>query len=538
MTRLSIPSDHTTMHAALRRAFLPVLATAAFVLPSRAQGPVPPPRGSPDQFTLAATAAPAPISAQEHARRRQQLAAGMGDGVLVALGAGEPETDYTTFAQNSPFRYLTGVNEPGAVLAIVKNGGQVTEHLFVLAREPSREVWEGPRLGPERAQALTGIPTRTVQQMQEALRPALSQATTLYTLNPLSPDGSRGEFLRPDQQFAARLREQYKNLTRVQDLGNALFRIRATKTPAELDLIRRAVYITVLAQREAMRATEPGMNEFEIHGLIEGTFRRYGAERPGFGSIVGSGPNSTTLHYRQADRFMQAGETLVMDIGASYAGYTADVTRTIPVNGRFSPEQRQIYTIVLDAQKAGERAARIGVPLPRVQQAAFQVVAQGLARLGLIESADATYECSPGRQCPQAALFFMHGIGHGIGLDVHDPDPSYPNYGGAFKVGSAFTIEPGVYIRADALDYLPDTPRNRQLIARIRPRVQQYRNIGVRIEDDYFFTEAGLERVSEGAPREIDEIEALMAQESFWNRERRPQVVEWYRAAVPATTTP
>jgi Xaa-Pro aminopeptidase len=123
-------------------------------------------------------------------------------------------------------------------------------------------------------------------------------------------------------------------------------------------------------------------------------------------------------------------------------------------------------------------------------------------------------------------------------LDVHDPDPSYPNYGGGFKVGSAFTIEPGVYIRADALDYLPDTPRNRQLIARIRPKVQQYRNIGVRIEDDYFFTEAGLERVTEGAPREIDEIEALMAQESFWNRERRPQVVEWYRGAVPATTSP
>jgi Xaa-Pro aminopeptidase len=500
------------MHAALRRALLPTLATAAFALPSQAQRPVPPPPGSPDAFTLAATAAPAPISAQEHARRRQQLAAGMGDGVLVVLGAGEPETDYTTFAQNSPFRYLTGLNEPGAVLAIVKSGGRVSEHLFVLARDPSREVWEGPRLGAERAQALTGIPSHGMQQMGDALRPALAAATTLYTLSPLSPDGARGDFLRPDQQFAQRLREQYPNLARVQNLDNALFRIRATKTPAELDLIRRAVYITVLAQREAMRATEAGMNEFEIQGLIEGTFRRYGAERPGFGSIVGSGPNSTTLHYRQADRFMHAGETLVMDIGASYAGYTADVTRTVPVNGRFSPEQRQIYSIVLDAQKAGERAAAIGVPLGRVQQASFQVVAAGLARLGLIEAADASYDAAPGRQMPQASLFFMHGIGHGIGLDV--------------------------YIRADVLDYLPDTPRNRQMIARIRPKVQQYRNIGVRIEDDYFFTEAGLERPSEGAPREIDEIEALMAQESFWNRERRPQVVEWYRAAVPATNAP
>jgi Xaa-Pro aminopeptidase len=526
------------MSAALRRASLLTLAAAAIALPSQAQGPVAAPRGSPDPFTVSATAAPAPISAQEHARRRQQLVSGMGDGVLIALGSMEPETDYTTFAQNSPFRYLTGVNEPGAVLAIVKNGGQVSEHLFVLERDPAREVWEGPRLGAQRAQALTGIPSHTVGEMKEALRPALTRATTLYTLSPLGSDGSRSEFLRPDQQYVASLREEFKNITRVQDLSQALFRIRAVKTPAELDLIRRAVYITVLAQREAMRATEPGMNEFEIHGLIEGTFRRYGAERPGFGSIVGSGPNSTTLHYRQADRFMQAGEMLVMDIGAAYAGYTADVTRTIPVNGRFSPEQRQIYTIVLDAQKAGERAAQIGVPLGRVQQASFQVVAEGLARLGLIESATATYDAAPGRQMPQAALFFMHGIGHGIGLDVHDPEASYPNYGNGFKVGSAFTIEPGIYVRADALDYLPDTPGNQRLIARIRPKVQQYRNIGVRIEDDYFFTEAGLERPSEGAPREIDEIEALMARESFWNRERRPEIVEWYRRAVPATTTP
>lgn len=275
------------------------------------------------------------------------------------------------------------------------------------------------------------------------------------------------------------------------------------------------------------------MNEFEIHALIEATFRRYGAERPGFGSIVGSGPNSTTLHYRAADRYMQDGETLVMDIGASYNGYSADVTRTVPVNGRFTPEQRAIYEIVLNAQKAAEQQARVGSTLGRLNQTATRVIAQGLARLNLIESPDAVYDCRSGGsvgQCPQVSLFYMHGLGHGIGLDVHDPDASY---GGGFAVGSAFTIEPGIYVRADVLNYLPDTARNRQLISRIRPAVQRYRNIGVRIEDDYFITAQGLERVSAGAPREIDEIEALMAMESGWNRERRPEMVEWYRGITP-----
>jgi Xaa-Pro aminopeptidase len=243
---------------------------------------------------------------------------------------------------------------------------------------------------------------------------------------------------------------------------------------------------------------------------------------------VGSGPNSTTLHYRAADRYMQDGEMLVMDIGSSFNGYAADVTRTVPVNGRFSPEQRAIYEIVLAAQKAAEEQARVGSSMARLNQAATRTIAQGLARLGLIESPQATYDCERGGgQCPQVAMFYMHGLGHGIGLDVHDPDAT------TFANGSAFTIEPGIYVRADVLDYLPDTPRNRQLIARLRPLIARYRNIGVRIEDDYFVTGGRVERVTAGAPREIDEIEALMAMESSWNRERRPEMVEWYRGVTP-----
>ena len=515
-----------------RRLILLPLLAGLLAAPAPAQQTIPAPAGSPDAFALPAPPPPAPVPAEEFAARRRALAQALDDGVFLALGAMEPEADYLPFAQSSPFRYLTGITEPGAALVMVKRGDDVREMLFVLPRNPAREVWEGARLGNEGATRLTGIPARSVQQLMPTLDSLLAGPVTLYTLSPLTEDGSRVEFLRPDQQLVQALRREHPQI-RVRDVSAELFRIRSVKSPAELDMLRRAILITVLAQREAMRAVEPGMNEFEVHALIEGTFRRYGAERPAFGSIVGSGPNSTTLHYRLADRFMQAGETLVMDIGASYNGYAADVTRTVPVSGRFTPEQRQVYEIVLAAQKAAEQQVRVGVGMAELNQTASRVLAEGMARLGLIEAPDAAYDCGPGRKCPQYTLFYMHGLGHGIGLDVHDPEAGARAYGGAFKVGSAFTIEPGIYVRADVLDYLPDTPANRAMAQRIRPAVERYRNIGVRIEDDYFVTARGVERVTEGAPREIAEIEALMALESFWNRERRPEMVEWYRGIVP-----
>ncbi|HEX8692079.1 MAG TPA: Xaa-Pro aminopeptidase [Longimicrobium sp.] len=518
----------------MRTRTTPLAAVLTLVLAAgaaSAQGPVPPPEGAADAWTVPATPAPAPISAEEHARRRAALARRMGDGVLVILGAEEPEADYMTFAQSSPFRYFTGVTEPGAALVMAKQGESVREILFVLPRDPSREVWEGSRLGAERAQALTGIPARTTRALEPTLDSLLARQKQLFMISPLTSDGGSSEYLRPDQEFAAALARKHAGL-QARWLDDQAFALRAVKSPAELALLRRAIYVTVLAQRQAMLAVEPGMNEFEIHALIEGTFRRHGAERPGFGSIVGSGPNSTTLHYRSADRFMQAGETLVMDIGASYRGYTADVTRTVPVSGRFTPEQRQVYEIVLAAQKAAEAQARPGANLGTLSGTALRVIAEGLARLGLIESPTATYECDRG-QCPQFYLYYMHGLGHGIGLDVHDPEPAYPAYGGRFVVGSAFTIEPGIYVRSDVLDYLSDTPANRALKAKLGPAVRRYANIGVRIEDDYFITGNGVERVSEGAPREIAEIEALMARDGHWNRDRRPGVVEWYRGTSP-----
>jgi Xaa-Pro aminopeptidase len=263
-----------------------------------------------------------------------------------------------------------------------------------------------------------------------------------------------------------------------------------------------------------MRAAKPGMWEYELEALIEGGFRRSGADGPAFGSIVGSGPNSTQYHYEKNDRRMRAGDVVVMDVGAAYRGYAADVTRTIPVSGRFTPEQRAIYQLVRDAQAASERVAKPGASWQTWRDSARAVEARGLARLGLIESPEATFDPPWAERCKvqpvsctQAFLYMAHGLGHGIGLEVHDPPRPY--FGsGTFEVGNVFSIEPGVYISTRLLDMLPDTPKNRAMIAKVRKTVERYQNIGVRIEDDYLITPDGVEWLSR-APREIAEVEAL-----------------------------
>jgi Xaa-Pro aminopeptidase len=494
-----------------------------------AVGPGP---AGPAAWELPRLPAPEPIGREEYAARRAALAAQLQDGVLLVLGEPETEYDYLPFAQLPNFRYLTGITEPGAALVMTVRGGAVNERLFVLPRDPAREVWEGVRLGAEGARALTAIPAWEIGAMEAAIDSLLASGGRLYTT---AGEPHRGQLLEPHspgQQVVERLRARHPAVQVVQ-VAPLVEALRAEKSATELDLIRRAIHISVLAHRAAMRTVQPGMNEFEIQALVEYHFRRNGAERPAYSSIVGSGPNSTTLHYRDADRFMSAGEVLLIDVGASYRGYAADITRTMPVNGTFSPEQRAIYQIVLDAQKAAEARVRPGATWAELNQAAEAVIAEGLARLGLIESPDATYLCrSPrfGTVCPQYRLYYMHGLGHGIGLHVHDPEVSYSPRG--FQPGSTFTIEPGIYVRADALDHLPDSPENRAMAARLRPVLNRYVNIGVRIEDDYILTAGGLERVSAGVPREMDEIEALM-REPRLDPERRAEIVEWYRATTP-----
>ena len=481
-------------------------------------------------LALTSATVQAQVPQAEYAQRRAALLAKLQDGVVLAIGAQEPVHDYLSFYQTESFKYLTGYNEPNAVMVMVKRDGRTATTLFVEPRDPAAEVWTGKRFGPDGATAATGIPARRVDELEATLDTLLKNSAQLYVIadGQFSNRGDRGQALTRDEQFVRALAARHPSL-KVASANPQVMVARGKKSAAELDLIRKAVAITVEAQREAMRAMEPGMNEFEIQSLIEYTFRRNGADRPSFATIVASGPNSTTLHYNADDRFMNAGEVVVMDVGASYRGYAADVTRTIPVSGTFTPDQRTIYQIVRDAQSAAERQAKVGARASLMSDSASAVIAAGLARLGLIESASATYDCGPvqqPQQCPQISLYYMHGLGHGIGLEVHDPEQYY--FTGTIAAGSAYTLEPGIYVRENLLEILPKTARNDALIAKLRPAVQRYRNIGVRIEDDYVVTEDGVEWISR-APREIAEVEALMRETVAGVAKRDSTKVEWYR---------
>jgi Xaa-Pro aminopeptidase len=474
------------------------------------------------------------ISRQEYAARRDSLISNIEDGALVVFGAREPQKDYESFYQDPHFLYLTGVREPNAALVIVKRGGRATGTLFVQPNNPAAEVWTGARMGLDTARARTGLAARAADDLLPVIDSLAGVVRTFYLVgafgheDPLEP-GEHG--LSYDQEVMRVIASRHDSLA-VSNATPVVLRLRSKKSAAELELIRTAVNITVEAHRQAFQAIEPEMNEFEVQGLVEYMFRRNGADRPSFATIIGSGPNSTTLHYNANDRFMRAGEVVVMDIGASYRGYAADVTRTVPISGTFTAEQRAIYQLVRDAQAAAEKAATPGASFGGLSRAAAETIERGLARIGLIEGVGATVEggealCGQaGASCPQWTMYYMHGLGHGIGLDVHDPEQAHYQ-GGRINVGSAFTIEPGVYVRANLLSIIPDTPRNRAMIAKIRPAVERHANIGVRIEDDYIITPGGVEWISK-APREIAEIEALMAQRWAGTPGRNAELVRRY----------
>ena len=487
------------------------------------------------RVALAALLLPAPLvaqSRQEYAARRMLLETRIPDGVLVALGAREPVEDYLSFYQAPSFYYLTGFKEPNAALVMVKKGGAVVSStLFVLPKQPSQEVWTGTRAGLDGAAALTGLKGRSVAELPAVLDSLADTGQPFQLVGDIGRESeAEGAFATRsvDEQLVDALRRKHPAL-KIAPVNDVVEQMRGTKSAAELELIRQAVDITVRAQKEAIPAIREGMNEFEIQALIEYTFRRNGADRPSFSTIVGSGPNSTTLHYNADDRFIGASDMVVMDIGASYKGYAADVTRTVPASGKFSAIQRDIYQLVRDAQAAAERQAKLGAPSRDMNDSANAVLAAGLARLKLIEAPEATYDCgstTAPRQCYQYRLYYMHGLGHGIGLEVHDPEQFY--YTSRIAPGSAFTIEPGIYVREHVLQDMPNTQRNQLIALRLQPAVQLYKNIGVRIEDDYIATDKGVEWLSK-APREITELELLMGAGSQGPAKRDAAQVERYK---------
>jgi Xaa-Pro aminopeptidase len=272
--------------------------------------------------------------------------------------------------------------------------------------------------------------------------------------------------------------------------------LRQVKTSYEQRILRRSLEISSDAHAAGMRVAAPGKYEYEVEAAIEQVYLTNGAMSWSYPSIVASGPNATTLHYEASSRKMEAGDLLLVDAAADYQGQSGDITRTYPISGTFSPAQKDLYQIVVAAQDAGIKAAVAGHRTHAVEVAVEDVVRAGLLKLGL--TTEATGD--------QFRIWYPHGICHWIGLDVHDVG----DYKRPLEPGMAFTIEPGIYIRDGLLDQLPDTPENRAFKEKVRPVVQKYLNIGVRLEDSFLLTDAGPQRLSAKVPYTIEAIEAFL----------------------------
>ena len=358
----------------------------------------------------------------EYKSRRDRLAARIKGNALVLRAA--PEQELVKYQQERNFYYLTGFDQPGAILLLDASSDPPQEFFFLPERNSAAERWTGPKLGPgAEVEKITGFArVLSTSDFDTTLKRASEGAKAVYGLK---------------------------------DVESDIAYLRQTKSPTEIALLEKAVQITLKAHQAAARTIAPGAVEYEVQAALEYEFTRNGAERPGYPSIVGSGPFSTILHYNDNTRRMQAGDVVVVDVGAEYSGYSADVTRTYPVSGKFSPRQREIYQIVLDAQKAAIAKVKPG------------------ARISDLHNAAMSHIRSKGYE-----KYFIHGTSHHIGLEVHDVgDTSRP-----FEPNMVITVEPGIYIPEEQL--------------------------GIRIEDDVVVTTNG-HRVLSDFPKEISEIESL-----------------------------
>jgi Xaa-Pro aminopeptidase len=464
----------------------------------------------------------------ELARRRAEVARRMPPNSMMVLWSAEPrnyagDVDFYYRQENNLF-YLTHLKQNNATLVIQKTGGNVSEMLFIPARDPQFETWNGRMYSNEDAARISGVRTIVNASELPKLLAALegkqpfasrsgakaSVPQNVYMLLPYGPDDSSGnaEFNR-EAAYAQKLRPGYK----VEQARNIFAEMRHVKSPFELKLLQHAIDITIEAQMRAMAMVGRAKWEYEVQAEVEYTFRRRNADYWGYPSIVGCGPNATTLHYVESQSPINEGDVLLMDVGAEYEHYTADVTRSFPVSGKFTKEQAEIYRIVYDAQDAVAAVTRPGATKADIEKASAKAVQEGLIKLGLITAMDATYDATwQGKtiKMQQYKLWFMHGNSHWLGMNVHDVG----DYGAPLKPGMVFTNEPGLYFRLDALDYLPDTSANRAFLEKVRPVYDRYRGIGIRIEDDMLVTEKGVEWMTAALPRKLEDVEAFMAQAS------------------------
>jgi Xaa-Pro aminopeptidase len=473
------------------------------------------------RFVLAALpliAAPgvsgAQISTAEFAERRDSLAARIDSGVVIAFGERTPVTDFGPFYQIPAFHYLTNFDEPDAAFVMVVRGGRASSTIFLAPTNPRRAFYYGRQPDSATVVRTIGVGARSFSALSAVADSLATTGLPIYTLADFADaDFAHQDSLTRGRMFVRTLVANHPGLT-VKDAHPIVDALRARKSPAEIALLRRAAEISSEGHRAVLHAPEP-RHEYELQAVLEYTFKRLGGTRPAYGSIVGSGRNGTQLHYMLDQGPARPGDLVVMDAATEYKGYAADITRTIPVSGKFTADQRVIYQLVRDAQAAAERNSKPGMLAAAAQDSSVAVRAAGLAKLGLIDSVDAMIDlpwqvdcAATPAACRQSMLWMIHGISHGLGLAVHDPAQYYTGER-KFREGDAFTIEPGIYISMEAIDALPDTPRNRAFVTRVRPIVQRYNNTGVRIEDDYVITSHSLERIS-SAPREIAEIENAM----------------------------
>jgi Xaa-Pro aminopeptidase len=474
-------------------------------------------------FAVMLVASPGSTAAQittaEYAARRQALAARIDSGIVLAFGRREPVNHWPPFYQNPHFRYLTGFLESNAAFVMVKRGGTASSTLFVEKPNARTALYLGDRKTLAQVGEELGLAARYTDDLVAVADSLARTRLPFYVIT----DAQSAEFVARDSlsyqiAFIAAFRQKHRDVKLV-NATPIVDQMRGRKSEAELALIAKAADISARAHEEIMRVIRPGMKEAEIQAVMEATYRKLGADGPGYTSIVGTGGNSTILHWPASFREAKAGEVVLMDVAAYYDGYSADITRTVPVDGAYTEEAKDVYRVVLEAQKAAERQIKAGTPRNAPTDSAYVVLKEGLVRLGLIESTTASFDppfgLCPGNwanadgSCPQWYLYVYHGFIHGIGLDVHDPSQFSNVPPNRFQDGDAFTIEPGIYVREAVFRDLPDTPRNRQLIAHAKAAAARYKNVGVRIEDDYLIRDGKLVRLSTFAPREIEEIEAL-----------------------------
>lgn len=423
--------------------------------------------------------------------RRRQVAANLDGGVLVLFAA--PETIrnndvHHDYRQDSDFFYLTGFDEPGA--ALVLSGKEPAElTMFVQPKDKLRETWDGPRLGADAAKEHFGASrVFPFSKLEDELPKLLTGHRRVYCRFGERDDDERRILtaLRHARRVARRTNIAPSEFV---DTSVLIHEMRRRKSSAELVLMRRAASITEEGHRMAMRLAKPGVNEYEIEALLLRAFRERGAERQAYRPIVGSGANATILHYIKNDRVMQDGELLLIDAGCEYTYYAADVTRTFPVNGKFSPAQRAIYEIVLRAQEEAIAAVRPGVTFDDLHAVSLRVITAGLIELGLVSG---PFEVALAEE--RYKPFFMHSTGHYLGMDVHDVGTySLDGRPRPFEPGVVLTVEPGIYVARDN----EDVP-------------QEFRGIGVRIEDDILVTENGGENLTASIPKSIDDVEAAV----------------------------